>query len=871
MPLTAAEEKELAHLNSLAENNTSSKLSAEEEEEYAYLNSLKNKSLSAPEKTWTHSAQDMGEDILSVPKSVGKGMAHVADMIGYPVRKGLETILGREIPTLVDQGPSINYNTGAGRIAGKGGEFLGETLAMGPVGRAFSIASALAKTPLGKNVLSKTGEFLGDFSNPSTAHTLQKVATGTGLASGTLQEAGMDPVAADIIASLGVPGSMVLKERGVPLVGKKSAERKLTKEIQKNLSPEEINQISSRLANYSNNIPGYTPATADIASNPYFSNLERAWHGGHAPEIGKAELEGTEALENAFRSLSPEDANIGSVTEHFHGLHKEHLTKAEKAAAREQRLWERSVDKAQNNYERALQKRDDILTPYKGDTRQEHGANIKRTIEDYLAHEKDTRRNIASPLFESLKDVEVSIPFKNAENYLNKGIEETDPIRKKLQSLLGNLNNTSSTHPDLANIEKQFGHYGESALSKIKEAYGYGDHSSGGIKASEVQQTLENLGEAIYIAKRGGNWSDALHLERFKRALEEDISTVSELGTARSTYKDLSQNIGHLESDKKGLAKAIKKDVYGTHYQTGDIEIPEMFFRGKKAVANTENLLHHFRGNKELLSTLRTQLYEDVVNNITDTGGNINLTKLHKYSRDNPAVYLIDPNFNKFKDKLTRTQQAVNKSILEQKKITRNSPKAGTQNPLGEHEPTFKNVLGNRLEGLEETYVVSNILSGKNRSLNMERVVNIAKNSPEALDGLKLGVIEHILNNIDIKSPSKKTVDFLRQNHGAFSKLFTKEEMKLYNELQHAIGARSNKIELAKTRGSPTSSNLAVLGEHLGNYGEKALQKFLDKTLWIGGDIRRGYKEIRHNQKKNMISKMLTDPSYAHEIIKKVS
>lgn len=197
---------------------------------------------SEPEEQGFNWSRFLGEQMARGGLSLADLLQHVVPNI--PMMTAQEMGLGNHatVENPVELIPeTVEPETGLQRIAGRAAQAVPAALLTGPSG-------------LLRNAI---------------------MAGATGATSGTLEEAGLPPLAADIAAIVGVPGAGVAA-RKLFSKGVTGKEQKIGEYLQRNIGQESIPEVSQRLKNLpSYGKSGYQPMTAEIAETPTFSQLHR--------------------------------------------------------------------------------------------------------------------------------------------------------------------------------------------------------------------------------------------------------------------------------------------------------------------------------------------------------------------------------------------------------------------------------------------------------------------------------------------------------------------------------------------------------------------------------------------------------------------
>ena len=821
-------------------------------EEEARYQTLKKELTPVESKTWGQTAKDIASDVVvGLPRSHAKGVAQLADIVAWPARKGLETIMGREIPTLEEAIPQYTSKSIVGRIGGKAAEFAGSMVGGAGIGSIASKAATTATKPLLRESLSKIGNFLGNPKITKDVAQLGALGAATGTASGTLQEAGMHPLLADLSAAIGVPIATLyssLRKVALKKPNISAAEENTLRILRDEIGEEGMDQILGKLRTYESPIKGYEPTTAEIAQHPVLSQFERSYEGeGNA--LKQAQLQGTKTLHESLEKLIPEKAEVGNVTTHFQNLKEKAATKATKAQEKAQKELGKYVE------------------PYQGkETREYTGNRLREIVEDTLSTHKEARTAATEPLYNAVKNVEQGIETSAAKDFVKNLIKKegiVGPQKRKMESLLGAMESNTATKEtkDLyKQIQEEFSGVSPGAMEAILSQLGINAPLP---KASQLDKTLSLIGEEISIAKRAGKHSTAHNLMGLKESLLKDIDLVApEVSKARSVYAKKSIPISDITRGK-GLSKVVEQDIYKTQHKVGAAELPKLFFRGEKSVENARNVMKLLKNDKEGKTLLKQHLYEDFTRHVTDSTGKVSPNKVKTYLKNNPGVDIIDPGFRNNIKKIETAQQRYN-----QTKKTLEHPSRYVD------KDAFTSVLGPQYEGMDAHRVIENIFTGKNQVSRMSKVVDVAKTNKDAYQGLKRGVLEHTLAKV-------KTGDtaFLKDSKQTLSKVLSPDEMKIIKLIEDVTKMRNTNTKLAKTSNSATKSNISLEQKIIGQVGKKVFRKLIGHVPGLGwaGDIggaiydfaKASKNELAKEMNKKTFEDMLASPDIANTLLSK--
>ncbi|CAN5950565.1 unnamed protein product [Sphagnum jensenii] len=159
----------------------------------------------------------VGHELLSIPHGIAKGLAKTVDLIDTvnPARIAREALGNMKTPSFESYLPSYEPETAAGRIAHKGAEYGSDMIGGIGIGKSLvkaGIKGAQKVAPKGASLIKRASTAIGNtlrnpaelFGNPQTfkeAAKMTGVGAGLGAGSGTLQEAGVNPLVADLTSA----------------------------------------------------------------------------------------------------------------------------------------------------------------------------------------------------------------------------------------------------------------------------------------------------------------------------------------------------------------------------------------------------------------------------------------------------------------------------------------------------------------------------------------------------------------------------------------------------------------------------------------------------------------------------------------------
>jgi hypothetical protein len=361
-------------------------------------------------------------------------------------------------------------------------------------------------------------------------------ATATGVGSGVLQEAGVNPLIADLASVVAVPGAALgIKKLATPsLPSLSGAEKKVGNYLKSKIGEKELPEVSRRLKNppvYKKS--NYVPTTAEVAESSILSQLNR------------------------LRYESP-----GS------GL-PEHIG-------------------AQNDQ---LRTTIDKMLPSNS-----QGVDIRGALEDKVKSLKKIRREATEEGYKELSKDNSLLNPKNAKKYLRESKARGD-IKKDLGYAREQIKPTKKEKilgpEDIENI----GEYFVENLSPTKrEALGFSSKIN---KNSPTVSDLVEGRKAINARlkkrmKTPGNEEQVMELKNVITELDKDLSKIPLHEKIVKTYKELSEPISHI-NQHPGLKKVLKTRLNNQITSIMDTNSSSNISALKKAVGKDKSLWKEIR------------------------------------------------------------------------------------------------------------------------------------------------------------------------------------------------------------------------------------------------------------------------------------
>jgi hypothetical protein len=417
----------------------------------------------------------------------------------------------------------------------------------------------------GQRIASHAAEFAGSLgpwgmigkgAGAFNAAKLAGTGAGIGATSGIAQEAGADPLSADIVSSFAFPLAGGAVGKAVKGTGnllqnftRTGQEKKLNKAAS-DILKEKIGEknLSRVLENLSENTPFNTKLnTAELAQNTGISGLHRA--------------------------LAP---NIPALAE------KEAITDS------------------------ILRKQLNQLSPKTGLEPTQQGEAIRNYLSGELTNRKQARTNVTEPLYEEVNKLIQGVELPNTQAFLAKETPfAKGDIKNNLNYVEDLIRSNSSSKGDSSRFNKLYGNLGPQARYQLeKEVLGQP-------VPAELTNALKDISGRIGAAKKSGNNEVARILAEARANILTDMAQIPEEAIARSAYGQLSKPISAIEKEPL-LGKIIKKDNFGEAFLTSPEQIPDMILRG--TLNNTKALVSEVGKDKKTMDMVRGSVVDKLLN-----------------------------------------------------------------------------------------------------------------------------------------------------------------------------------------------------------------------------------------------------------------
>lgn len=480
-------------------------------------------------------------------KSALKGVTSIADLprlaeetIAYPRNQLAEFFnipslkYNPVLPTTTDARKKITEYTGidleprpstpAQRIASLGAEFAAPGGMFGALSKAGKLANAAKQTGIG---------------------------AGIGATSGSLQEMGVNPLVADIGATL-TPYGVTKGAKTIGKLGNKivpSPEESASRILKNQIGEKNLAQV---IENLDSSLPFNSPATtAELAQNTGIAALHRA--------------------------MSP---NVPAI--------------AEKHAAAD------SILKNHMNN----------LAPRAGQSPTQAGETIRRELSKDLTHAHQMRSSITEPLYEKLYQLNQGVELPQTKAFLQREGQFAKGDIKRNLNYIENLITSNKATPQATktynNALKEFKDLSPSAKEKLLNEIGTINPVPG-----ELKGALTEINDKIKSAKKAGNDNLARLYRDAKENILTDMAHIPEEQIAREAYSQLSKPVSAIEKEPL-LKRFVKKDEFSQDYLLSPEKIPQMILGG--TTNNTKALMKQAVDNPQMLQTIRGSFVDEIFN-----------------------------------------------------------------------------------------------------------------------------------------------------------------------------------------------------------------------------------------------------------------
>jgi hypothetical protein len=201
----------------------------------------------------------------------------------------------------------------------------------------------------------------------------------------------------------------------------------------------------------------------------------------------------------------------------------------------------------------------------------------------------------------------------------------------------------------------------------------------------------------------------------------------------------------------------------------------------------------------------------------------------------------------------------------------------------------------NAQSGDDVTKTVGSILTGKNSTEGMQQLAQAAARSPEAVQGLRQAVVDHIsgklVSNTEagtsgtnlLKSDQFQT--FVRQNRGALSQVFSPEEMATLDRISADLKRANRSTTAVKLPGGSNTAqdlhgmqahdpNATVLDRVISEASAAAAGAAVGHAAgaglgWMGAKVANAFRASGLKKADDLVSEAMLNPELARDLLRK--
>lgn len=481
--------------------------------------------------------------------------AGVMDVGGIAVpiseRTALANIPQKGIESLEAMRP--RENDSLGNIFYKAGEF-GGGVASFPV-----MPGAVAGATGARSLLSPLAKEFG------------KGAT-IGAGSGMLQEGGVNPLAADLAATVLVPGSVAAVKAPVnffskftPKARKASLEREIGDLFRERVGEKNLPTVLERLN--TKGPLGTNLTTAELAENAGLAGLHRSFRGNN-PLFAERNVANNMLIRKNLEELG----NTAVIPEIA-------------------------------------------------------GENIRNRVNKNLQSAIEERSRVTDPLYKELNELKTGVRLPQTTEFLkNESRYAKGDIKKALKDVEDLISTNQTSKKELATLNKKYANLSPQARAQLEEQI------TGLPLPIELKNAVSDISGRIGVAKKSGNNEVARILSLAKENILADLAVVPQERVARTAYRELSKPITAIEKEPL-LSKFVKKDLATKEFLTSPEKIPDLIFGG--SLNNTKALMNQVGHDPRTLNIVRGQVANKILNttSLSTAEGNLSYDKMSKLLR----------------------------------------------------------------------------------------------------------------------------------------------------------------------------------------------------------------------------------------------
>ncbi len=688
------------------------------------------------------------------------------------------------------------------------------------------------------------------------------VSTLGGLASGELQNLGVDPMYADVAGAFSplvveqavtklpkavsktVSGAQSLISKVAPTANQ--TEQNAANTLQRLMGNDAVEQAIAKLQGFDpSKLPeGYNATTGEIIQNPSFSAEQRRRR--DLPKEGGNDL--YNQMEKNNRIINETLSGVGGKADAADA--KTFVTNYEKSRTKD-------LNDLQKNAERGLIE----------ETRREIGQSSSiesagNAVQNALEQERILAHEARAPATAEYEAIEQSTDHRIPVN------DTLDAINQQLKSAKGEV---------------------ETSLIKIRDNYlksNEGIHIPGPEgtviptpTAHEIHLARGQIQDDINAAYKAGRTQQGEALKKVRDALDAEVTAkYPQLTDARQAYREQSRDYNALV-EHKALGADVKAAEYGEGFNAQASTVPKKYIKGDKAAENMEALLPILERHPEARQQMQEYVNSTLFEELFDKNGNITTGNLDTWRNNNKGAFILDPTLETKLENVSNTRKYV----------------TDLAKSNAEHLKELSSTAAHEILGKDANRIMSGVLDRPNTGEILDDAFNLAARDPTgmATEGVKQALVEDIKRKIGTLAENKtgvsidKYTSFFDKNKEHLAKHFDANQMKALQEIDNVLAGRNAVETQIKPKGSPTApltsfgqfmqdawSKIPAVtrgGMHIGMGGASALTGGVPGMIAAG--VATASTELALARAKRLteqvIDQVFSDPKFAEKIFKK--
>ncbi len=255
------------------------------------------------------------------------------------------------------------------------------------------------------------------------------------------------------------------------------------------------------------------------------------------------------------------------------------------------------------------------------------------------------RKKLTEPLYEELKAIQEGLDPINARMLLKEemavsGVDDKSMLEKFYKGLTRNdinpsdLDKVKELKATIKNIDSKYQHLNPAAIKQLKAPL---LEELNQIESSllprpiQIENTIQNLGDRVNDSYRSGASNAANRYDKIKDAYTADLATNPTQLKHREEYKRLSKPINEIERSSL-LHNFVKKnrDVSRLEgFVAPSEKIPSLILDAD--LSNTKILINNAKGNKETLDLIKGAYIDKLLETSKLNSGNFSYDKANKF------------------------------------------------------------------------------------------------------------------------------------------------------------------------------------------------------------------------------------------------